>query len=70
MPELFAPTLAEQVACVRREIAMRERVYPRQVGAGKMKQAAADREIAVMRAVLATVEAAALEAEGNNDPGC
>jgi hypothetical protein len=58
MPELLAPTIADQVACVKREIALRARVYPKWVFAGKMKQAAADRELATMRAVLATVEAA------------
>jgi uncharacterized protein YqhQ len=50
-------SLSEQITCVRREIGMRERVYPRFVANGKMKQAAADRELATMRAVLATLEA-------------
>jgi len=49
-------TLGMQVACVRREIQMRERVYPKLVGAGKMKQHIADIEMAAMRAVLATLE--------------
>lgn len=52
MPELFSPSLADEIACVRREIGMRERVYPRRVADGKMKQAAADREVEIMRAVL------------------
>jgi hypothetical protein len=43
---------ADQIACVRREIAMRERVYPKWVNAGRMKAKAAEREIAAMRAVL------------------
>jgi hypothetical protein len=52
-----APTVsfAEQTACVRREIAMRERVYPKWVGTGRMKAEAAEREIAAMRAVLQTL---------------
>lgn len=49
--------MGEQIACVRREIAMRERVYPRWVQDRRMAQATADREIACMRAVLATLEA-------------
>ena len=53
--QLFAPTLDEQIACVEREIAMRERVYPGWVRAGRMTQQKADREIETMRAVLATV---------------
>ena len=48
--------ISEQIACVRREIAMRRRVYPRWIESGKMTQAKADREIAVMEAVLATLE--------------
>lgn len=40
----------------------RQRVYSRRVSEGKMKQADADREIEVMRAILADYEkAAALE---------
>lgn len=49
-------TIEDQIACVRREIAMRRRVYPRWVENGKMKQSQSDREIAVMEAVLTTLE--------------
>jgi hypothetical protein len=45
----------EQIACVKREIEMRRRVYPRWVQEGKMKQAKADAEIEAMEAVLATL---------------
>jgi hypothetical protein len=48
-------TVNEQIACVKREIAMRERVYPRWVAAGKMTKAKADHELAAMRAVLDTL---------------
>lgn len=51
-----AVNLAQQVACVRREIAMRESCYPRWVGLGKMRQPVADHELAAMRAVLVTLE--------------
>ena len=44
--------LPDQIACVLREIAMRQRLYPQWVEAGKMKQDRADREIEAMRAVL------------------
>ena len=56
MPQLFAPTLADQIACVEREIVLRERVYPRLITSGRMRRATADREIEVMRAVLATLQ--------------
>lgn len=48
-------TLQEQIDCVRREIGMRERVYPRWVASGKMTQTKADHEIATMREVLETL---------------
>lgn len=53
----MAINLSEQIACVKREIAMRERVYPGQVQRGKLRQGEADYELAAMRAVLATLEA-------------
>jgi len=48
-------TLRDQIACVEREITMRERVYPRWVAAGKMTPGKADAELAGMRAVLETL---------------
>lgn len=48
--------LADQIACVKREIAMRRKVYPRWVADGRMTQAKADRETAIMEAVLTTLE--------------
>jgi hypothetical protein len=55
-------SLASQIRCVRREIAMRENVYPTRVRVYTtnprrgMTQADADHEIAAMRSVLATLE--------------
>lgn len=49
------PTLAEQIACVRREIMMRERVYPGWVNKGRMSQTKAEHELLVMRQVLVTL---------------
>ncbi|GIK83052.1 MAG: hypothetical protein BroJett024_41570 [Alphaproteobacteria bacterium] len=57
--------LADQIACVRRELAMRQRVYPRWVSAGKMTQADSDREITTMIAVLATLQ----EVQRQREPG-
>lgn len=54
--------LDDQVACVRREIRMRESAYPKWIQIGRMTQAQADRELNTMRAVLATLERA-LKAE-------
>lgn len=62
MADLFGGSLpvplTSQIAEVEREIKQRERVYPRWVEAGKMPKATADRQIEVMRAVLATLKAA------------
>ena len=47
--------LADQIACVKREIGFRRRVYARRVDSGSMTKAQAEREIAAMEAVLATL---------------
>jgi hypothetical protein len=49
-------TPAEQLACAKRELTMRERVYPRWVANGKMSQAKADHETQAMRAIIATLD--------------
>lgn len=54
---LFGVSLEEQVECVERELGYRERVYKRRVGEGKMTAQLAERELARMRAVLATLKA-------------
>jgi hypothetical protein len=48
--------IEEQITCVKREIAMRNNVYPRRVASGKMKQIQADYEVQRMEAVLRTLE--------------
>lgn len=46
----------EQLACVQRELKLRRRAYPRLVASQRMSQAAADREVMLMEAVLETVK--------------
>jgi hypothetical protein len=41
-------TLTEMIDECRREVGMREHVYPARVAAGKMTQAAADKQVAIM----------------------
>ena len=48
-------SLIGQIAELEREIAMRERVYPQQVAAGKMKQAEAEMLMDRMRSVHETL---------------
>jgi hypothetical protein len=48
-------TIDAQLACVQREIRMRERKYPEWVEAGRMNKFQADHELACMKAVLATL---------------
>jgi hypothetical protein len=66
--------LEQQVACLRREIGYRERVYPGLVSRGKMRPAEAEYEIATMGAALKTLQfvqrhrtAIAQLAEGKSD---
>ena len=49
-------TIDEQITCVKREIARRGSAYPGAVRRKSMSQVRADREIATMQAVLATLE--------------
>lgn len=48
-------SLITQINIVRQEIDMREKVYPRMVSKGQMRQSEADHKIADMEAVLATL---------------
>lgn len=45
-------TTADKLACLKREIAMRKRVYPRWVEAGRLSSAKAADEIAIMEAIM------------------
>lgn len=45
----------QQIKCVRREIIMREKVYPRRVYAHQMTREAMDFELDAMRSVLLTL---------------
>lgn len=45
-------TTADKIKCLKREVAMRERVYPNWIRDGRMRQDQADREIEVLKAVL------------------
>ncbi len=53
---MTAVPIQQQVDCVRRELKMRERVYPRWIASGKMTQTLAARELEAMRAVLETLQ--------------
>lgn len=44
--------IEEKLACAERELALRQRAYPRWVAIGRMSQAEADREIAIMAAIV------------------
>jgi hypothetical protein len=46
-------TLDEKVACLEREIVLRVRVYPRLIREGRLTVDERDRELRVMRAILA-----------------
>lgn len=44
-------TDADKAACARREVGMRQKVYPRRVANGVMHQVEAEREIAIMQEI-------------------
>jgi hypothetical protein len=48
-------TLRQQIACLKREIALRKNVYPKWVESGKMRSSEADYEIEAMTAALHTL---------------
>lgn len=52
MINIASKRVIDMVECVKREVKMRERVYPRWVSAGKMTQKKADFELDTMRNVL------------------
>lgn len=52
-------TATEKHACAERELKMRERVYPHRIEGGRMSQAKADHEIAIMREIAADYAAKA-----------
>lgn len=52
----IAITLEEQIRGVMREIAMRKSCYPKWIEQRRLTQAKADHEIAVMEAVLRTLQ--------------
>lgn len=54
-------TLDDKIAELRREIAMRERVYPGWVSAGRMTEARASRQTAVLRSILRDYESQAAQ---------
>jgi hypothetical protein len=53
----FNPSLDQQIACVTREIALRERVYPKWIETQRMTRQKADHEIDCMKAVLGVLMA-------------
>jgi hypothetical protein len=52
LPDLFPITDADKLACIEREIKFRIYVYPRRIDNGTMSQDKAEREIAIMKAIL------------------
>jgi hypothetical protein len=52
MAEEYIITAEMKLACVTRELKLREHVYPRRVANGQMTQQLADRETRTMRAIV------------------
>lgn len=56
MTEEYVITAEMKLACAKRELGLRERVYPRRVADNRMTQQLADRETRTMRAIVADYE--------------
>jgi len=50
-------SIKQQIMEAKREVALRERVYPKWIGTGRVTQGQADRQLTAMKAILATLEA-------------
>ena len=50
--EMSAISNAEKLACAKRELQMRENVYPRWIDKGKLTNQKAQHQLAVMRAIV------------------
>jgi len=62
MTDLFGEiSRQDKLGCARREVRMRESAYPRWVAADKMSKDDADRELAIMRAIVMDYESGRLE---------
>ena len=57
-------TTQDKIQCLKRELRMRRRVYPRQVRRGKMSQQQAEREQQLVEAMIADYEARQRAIEG------
>lgn len=57
MAQLFEVSKSEKIAALIREIEMRERVYARYMAEGKMSHSRAEREIEIMKSILADYQA-------------
>ena len=49
-------SIEDQIACAEREVRFLRRVYARRISEGKMTQVLADKEIAGMEAIVATLQ--------------
>lgn len=49
-------TLQQQLACAKRELALRRRVYPRLIQQGKLAPNKSEEEIACMEAIVKTLD--------------
>jgi hypothetical protein len=49
-------SLAEQLTCAKRELALRRNAYPKWVKAQKMRQSTCDHELECMEAIVATLD--------------
>lgn len=57
MSDLFPISIEDEIQELEREVSLRKRVYPRWVFQGRISQAKADRQIAVMQSIINRLKA-------------
>jgi len=68
MNELLPPTIDDLIRCVERELMRRKRYYPARMKSHRLKPAEAERELILMREVLATLQRLAKPAGRQPEP--
>lgn len=62
--------LPQQLACAKRELALRRNVYPKWIDQGRMTQAVANAELDAMAAIVESIQKLVYLEEASNEMKC
>src|SRR5258708_22365097 len=68
MTDLLPPSIDDLIRCVERELMRRRRLYPARIKTHRLKPAEAERELMLMREILATLQRIAKPARSLAEP--